>query len=209
MRQEAGIASDVWETIEHLTRVGCSIQFVWVPGHSDIDGNEEANAAAKAGASMPQGTTKIDISAARRMAWKKGREKWVNLYLSEVVRSRNSGRGLTAWHSETGPTSHSALVGLGEAERRMFHQLKTGNFTSTGEFLHRIGKKDSSNCPACGVNQDVRHLLLECSDARADYLRRELWGPWPTPKDIFKDGKKLIMYMRDVSGRLCLPEYRL
>jgi ribonuclease HI len=67
------LITDIKTTIQQLAQKKCTVKFQWIPSHTDIQGNEKADAAAKEAAQLPEVTCNIGTSLTEM----KGRVKTV------------------------------------------------------------------------------------------------------------------------------------
>lgn len=140
------------------------LEVMWVPGHSDISGNEEADELARKGSESPPCAPEpiLGVSGGTiKMAVKRRLE---SLFLQHWKRAD----GLR-YPKELlpGPSAKYCrdLLSLDRKGTRAVIALLTGH----GPFLHhlkRIGvvdQIDSTLCRCCGGEEETgRHLLLEC-----------------------------------------------
>ena len=149
------------------------IRLHWVPEHSNVEGNEKADQAAKQATKLACHAPRSSLSFLKRMVNERKSSEWQKHV--ENLRTR--------------PTTYSQSVGGRLKPRRFlpkisaprktisaFHQLKIGHgyFKS---YLKRFAKQESDRC-SCGNRQTPSHLLLECKtyNAQRKSLRDKLSG---------------------------------
>ncbi|EED23617.1 conserved hypothetical protein [Talaromyces stipitatus ATCC 10500] len=143
--------------VEKLAMRGQPVTIQWVPGHSGVVGNEQADQAAKRAASKQTAPGFEHLSLADGRVYKMPR----------------------GWNLD--PVAGKAPKRL--ASR--YYQLKTGH-APIGTYLHRIGQRESPECQACKEpHETVRHVLFGCrgrrTGRRALYRALEKAGvPLPT-----------------------------
>ncbi|KAI2644871.1 putative RNA-directed DNA polymerase from transposon BS [Labeo rohita] len=141
------------------------VQFLWVPAHTGVAGNEEADqlakqAAAKEGIDMQILYSKSELKSIIK---KKITEKWQSYWDKE-----QKGRHLYSIQS---------LVSKGRNSRGsrkedcVLSRLRLGH-TGLNATLNIIGKHPTGLCDWCGVRETVEHVLIQCNKYAED--RRKL-----------------------------------
>ncbi|KAK7012564.1 ribonuclease H-like domain-containing protein [Favolaschia claudopus] len=146
-----------------------NVHLAWVPGHSNVEGNELADEAAKqaaqgAGDSNPvQGCRlvwtdlPVSLAAQRATATKRMAKQWETLW-------KQSRRAMKLASIDRSPPSRRILRLYGEltrTEASILTQLRTGH-VGLNAFLHRIKVTDSPLCLRCKQPETVSHYLLTC-----------------------------------------------
>jgi len=134
---------------------------MWVPGHSDIDGNEEADTLAKSGAyklwEIPEPAVPISYRKCRLEVryWteKEHAKVWYQtdtcLHTKETVRT-----------SEKIPAK--SLIKLSRTKLCQVIQILTGH-GNLAKHRHKIGKAQSPLCPKCqDAVETSQHYVGEC-----------------------------------------------
>ena len=111
----------IWTGLSNLSRRKKNAQIVWIPGHADIAGNEQADQAANTGRTLPQETARIDLPSAKvaihGVCWK----KWSGTYRTTVPPE----------HTHRRATDGRCLKYESEWSRRdqvLLHQLRADRF---------------------------------------------------------------------------------
>lgn len=161
------------EAAKVVKRAGASISLHWVPGHTDIPGNERADDLAKEAAKMSpsSNTTSLALTGIRikNLANKEWREHLNNYTPSAVEKNSRTYAAKFLWR-----IGKKLCIPQGTKREiaSAFYQLKTGHGYNKS-YLHRIGKSET-NCCSCGAVQTPEHLLLSCrrySEARRALMK--------------------------------------
>ena len=137
-----------------------STKLIWVPGHSNIPGNEKADELAKQGAlNTPIGPEPI-ISAPTSL-------------IKQKLRAREQDEFEKYWHSTRGCRQAKNNIRLSKKNAKFLlnvsrTRLKTYIGVMTGHFgfnnhLVNIGKRQDPGCELCGHHTDsAEHYLCHC-----------------------------------------------
>lgn len=144
----------------------------WVPGHSDIHGNEEADKQAKKAAEGRQNNSPrnqlpnflrsnslpLSISALKQAHHQSTQNRWTRLWAKSPRYART--------HSIDPNILHRSFVKLTKTYPKrltgLLMCLRTRH-APLNEHLHRINKSPTSSCPHCpNVNENVHHFLITC-----------------------------------------------
>jgi len=157
----------------------------WIPGHTDIPGNDRADLLAKAGASKPQTETSASLKTAKQVIKQQKKKIWLNQWA-------NSNKGRPIFHHMASPNPKDEINKLKRNEQTTIFRLRSEHI-QLNSHLKRIGVKASSECPLCSCPEEtVQHHLFECTaldDLRREYLPQKpdtantLFGP----KDVLKN----------------------
>jgi ribonuclease HI len=156
LRGQSPVWTDIWR---HVAALECPVQFVHVPAHVGVDGNEAADKLAKEGTTRPQHPVPLDLTTARAA-----------IRRSCLARAR---KNLETRESAAASTAHDAyfrltpapalLGGYPRCLQTAIHRLRVGKSMLVGEFRYAIGKEESPRCPECGAPREtVEHFLVHC-----------------------------------------------
>lgn len=168
------------ERLNMLARGGNNFQVTlrWLPGHSDIHGNEEADKQAKRAAegrhnnspaaTLPDflryNTLPLSISALQQAHHKTTAERWKRLWCKSPRYNRINRIDPNLLH-------RSFLKLTANFPKRLtslYIALRTQHIPLR-RYLHRIGKAPSPSCPHCpNVDETVPHYLLDCPHYRRE-----------------------------------------
>ena len=153
---------NVWSLASSLSN-NTTLSFQWVPGHAGLPGNEKADLLAKTGASLPTNAIPSPllpvIAKVRYSQYRNWRRHISHSHLNFQV-----------------PEVSSEELLLSRSIRSELSRLRChGHSLLLSSYLHRISRKENSDCSACGHPlQDLNHLLLDCP--ASEPLRKSIFG---------------------------------
>ena len=178
----------IWTGLNKLSRQRKNVQVVWIPGHADIAGNEQADGAANAGRNLPQHPVKIDLPSAKVAIRSVCRKKWSGTYHTTVPPE----------HTHRRATDGRCLKYQREWSRRdqvLLHQLRANRCPLLQATLFRWNRPDTDGlCPECGVAEDTEHVICDCPKYQA--ARSALLGHIPALTVLQSDPDAVLMFMR-------------
>jgi len=165
-RRQSGqqITKEVLDCIDEATRTHPSLQItiIWIPSHSEIEGNEQVDREAKKAALLPEISTPIKHkpmkSARTRMIKELAAKTWKNEWNSTKTARRlhriTKRRGV-----KSGPKLYNEILNRNTVAT--IAQLRTGH-CGLNYHLHRLGNTASPYCECGSGKETVEHYLLEC-----------------------------------------------
>jgi len=203
-------------TTFHRRNPHAQVTVHWIPGHTGVRGNEEADGEAKRAAdgnvSNRKDLPKIlqrELPASRTSTLKAFRKELHDRHDKMFTTSAR----YSSFHSITRATATKSsrefrrlAYGLPKKLTSILVQLRTGHI-GLNKHLFRIGKTTSPLCPCCGRHPEtVMHFVLQCPAHRMarERMLKLLGRRQTTLHELLTDRKALkplFRYVRD-TGRL-------
>lgn len=150
------IIIEILQLLQNLEQKNKIVEFVWVPAHSGVEGNEAADRLAKTVMAKERIEMKIRYSRAElKSVIKKGiHKKWQISWDNE-----QKGRHLYAIQPKVG----QILKSWGSRkEDCILSRIRIGH-TGLNATLHMIGKHPTGLCDGCGERETVEHVIISCN----------------------------------------------
>ena len=161
------------DTLDHIDEITndhkhLQVEMVWIPGHSDIEGNEQADAEAKKAAINPilrqshkhrplkSGRARYIKTAAKEQWQRQWRDAKTARSLRHIMKTKKKG-------IQIGPSLYNEISDRYTATT--IAQLRTGH-CGLNLFLHRFGLAKSPYCKCGYGKENAEHYLLECKNYR-------------------------------------------
>ena len=154
-----------------LTSYDIQLTLQWVPGHTDIHGNEVADRLAKQGTKKNQPSKACSIDTVKQILRNNSKEEWLNRW--------NSGfTGRVMYKQMSHPKPNDKINTLKREEQSLIFQLRTGH-SKLNYHLNRINALKSAKCRNCPYPcETVEHVLFECP--KLQQIRQRLLPPHPS-----------------------------
>jgi len=167
-RALVGYSDDMDKLRRKLAECASDIVIQWVPGHSDIPGNEMADLEAKAATEEPGDGRAISM---------KGIKTVINSIIKDGEYQHQRIRAVYACKSKVREKEISI-----RADQRMLAQVRCGHCLSFNSYKHRLNERENPTCPRCeesSLSQSISQPLhldtlehwLECDATAADRMR--------------------------------------
>jgi ribonuclease HI len=152
-------------------RPNTKVNIQWVPGHTEVIGNEAADRCAKQAADLTPRSRQsfTSIAYVKRQIQQAGQREWQQLWNANSSGSTycSIARGQPLWGPTWKPTK---LPNTNQTTASTIHQLRLGHgyFRS---YLTRLPNYDSTRCQCSEPVQTAKHLLLGCPIYREERKR--------------------------------------
>ena len=124
-----------------ITAHTINITLQWIPGHTNIPGNEQADKLAKQGARCPQQNNTASMNTAKQIIKQNKKEDWRNEWALN-----DTGRSMFMHMATPNPNDH--INTLSREEQVTIFRLRSQH-VPLNSHLKRIGVVTDSRCPLC------------------------------------------------------------
>ena len=130
------------------------IIFLWIPGHSNIIGNEKADTEAKTVPSDNECKLRIPYSDYKPLFKANSIVKWQTFWDSQQLNK--------LWEVQKNVENGVCPRMINRRDQVVLNRLRIGHSYVTHNYL--LKNEDPPFCYACDQNFTVKHILLECCD---------------------------------------------
>ena len=153
-----------------LTSYNIQITLQWIPGHSEIRGNELADQLAKEGTRKPQPDNPCTMATTKNILKSQTKEEWLNKWATGTT-----GRALFAERSK--PKKNDPINKLYRPDQSLIFQFRTGH-AAVNMHLNRLDPLYGPHCRHCPYAYETTvHILFGCP--ALSYNRKKLLPPNP------------------------------
>lgn len=147
--------NQVMQSLYRTRQYGILVNFVWVPSHMGVKGNEEADNLAKQALNHSQIDVEVALSKTE---------------IKVIIAKQIQEIWQKEWNEGTKGRHFYCIQGKVGSERRRFGNRKEDVLVTRmrighcllNQCLQRIGKHENGNCDKCGLAETVEHVLIEC-----------------------------------------------
>lgn len=164
--QNQELVASIYQTISDRP-----VSIHWVPGHSENQGNQEADRLAKGatteGSIIPERRTIVPLSIAKSVAKACAFKPDYDAFTASTTgqHTKKIDRALPGKHTRT------LYDNLTRKEAAVLSQLRTGR-ARINKYLAKIGAAESELCEHCQQIESIPHLLFTCS--KWEHLRTNM-----------------------------------
>ena len=161
------LVCELLTALYRINQTGIRVEFMWVPAHVGVEGNEAADVAAKEALSREEVDVGIalGISEYRSMIKEELTRRWQSEWEGET-------RGRFYYNIQNSVRGGNSTLGNNRREQVIMTRLRFGHCGLAGG-LARIGKHGNGLCE-CGTEETVQHVFMECPIYTTE--RRELFA---------------------------------
>lgn len=186
-----------WACIQELNMLSKQnkVTVAWVPGHSNVLGNDVADRLANQG--IDRNTIDVEVPIAKKLM-----ENKIDEWTTEQTKNNWNIDKVALLHSNDFLPGHDKklakkLLNLKRNDLRVCVAMWTGH-GCLNDFLFKINKAENTNCTFCEEDvETMRHLLCHCP-ALINIRRKVFEAEIPNGEDFKKmEPKKLLKFARE------------
>ena len=142
-----------------LDTFNINLNLQWIPGHTDIFGNEIADQLAKKGANKPQFDNPCSMNTAKRILRNQSKEEWLNRWAAGTT-------GRAVFKEKSKPNKNDNINKLFRPDQCRIFQFRTGH-AKVNMHLNRIDPQHNPTCRHCQYPYETTvHILFECTNLK-------------------------------------------
>uniref|UniRef100_A0A3B5R9A6 Reverse transcriptase domain-containing protein n=1 Tax=Xiphophorus maculatus TaxID=8083 RepID=A0A3B5R9A6_XIPMA len=145
----------IYQLLVHLHNNKCLVQFVWIPAHVGIEGNEEVDILAKQ--ALKSDIVHLNIPLSKNEGKSIIQKEIIKIW-QELWDNHDNGRQLYTIQKSVGDSNY--MSGR-RKEEVVMSRLRIGH-SGLNSSLFKIGKHENGACNYCNQVETVEHVLLEC-----------------------------------------------
>ena len=173
------------ETISILERNNNTIKILWVPGHSNVEGNERADELAKLGAERPmmgaEPALPIPRCTVKRAIWENSKKRHEQRW-----RECNTGRFTKSLVPSPNARLTTALLALKRREVRLLCRVLCCQ-NDLKSHLYRIGRAPDPLCRFCMEEEETTVHVIEKCPILVPKRQRILGSPDISLRELIED----------------------
>ena len=150
------------EILSLLALIQSTVHLQWIPGHSDIPGNELADAHAKEAAENQARLARPPISLGS-----------ANMMIKKIFRDTQPSHERTRQVYESLSISRDKEEIKNRKDAVLLARLRSGHHPGLRAWVHRVDPQVDPSCYICGdPNMDLSHWLVKCPGVSAERMTR-------------------------------------
>lgn len=161
-----------------LTKKGFTIEYLWIPSHSGIQGNENVDRLAKEATNLNNNKQGKCYSHNLIKEYKNKATDQIIQHIKDL--SRIKGKSYFMFKNKIWDQPWFSKLNWPRDNITLINRIRSGH-TKVNSHLFRMGIVDSEECSCGHKTQDVQHLLFYCTNHRekSDTLSIKLYETYP------------------------------
>ncbi|CAH2001480.1 unnamed protein product [Acanthoscelides obtectus] len=184
------IACEIKKTLLHFRNAERSVKFLWVPSHTGIAGNEEADEAAARAVTDSNSSHKFNHSDVKLLIKDHIIHRWQEKWNFSTSNFHEIMPQVTTTLNLPSHRKNQVVI----SRMRFGHSLLTHQ--------HLFSNEEPPICPACNTSLTVKHILLECpryeTARRANHLQQSIQESMTSNVD------SVLQFLKDTNLYYCI-----